>query len=93
MPNLTQQAISNLDEIRANLRKYTDLLDVTLLLHIKDPKSRDPHDDLGIDDIGDLISADIYLTKASAMIEKVWGPKGKTANNATSERQTHVQQE
>ena len=93
MPNLTQQAISNLDEIRANLRKYTDLLDVTLLLHIKDPKSRDPHDDLSIDDIGDLISADIYLTKALAMVERVWGPKGKSANSTTGERQSNVQQE
>ncbi len=93
MPNLTQQAISNFDEIRTNLQKYTDLLDVTLLLHIKDPKSRDPNDDLSIDDIGDLISADIYLTKALAMIEKVWGLKGKSADSTTSERQTHVQQE
>lgn len=93
MPNLTQQAISNFDEIRANLQKYTDLMDVTLLLHIKDPKSRDPNDDLSIDDIGNLISADIYLTKALSMIEKVWGPKGKSANSTTSERQSNVQQE
>lgn len=91
MPNFTQQAISNLDEIRANLQKYTDLLDITLLLHIKDPKSRDPNDDLSIDDIGDLISADIYLTKAQEMIEKVWGPKEKSDNNIASERQSNVQ--
>lgn len=93
MPNLTQQAISNLDEIRANLRKYTSLLYTTLELHITDQKSRDPHDDLSIDDIGNLISTDIYLTKALSMLEKVWGPKGKSANSATSKRQTHVQQE
>lgn len=93
MPNLTQQAISNLDEIRANLRKYTSLLYTTLELHITDQKSRDPHDDLSIDDIGNLISADIYLTKALSMLEKTWGPKGKSTNSATSERQTHVQQE
>lgn len=80
MPNLTQPAILNLDEIKANLQKYTDLLDITLLLHIKDPKSRDPHDDLSIDDIGDLISADIYLTKALAMIEKVWGPREQSSD-------------
>ncbi|QHJ77926.1 MAG: hypothetical protein [Caudoviricetes sp.] len=78
MPNLTQQAISNFDEIRANLQKYTDLLDITLLLHIKDPKSRDPSDDLSINDIGDLISADIYLTKALEMIDRVWGTKEKS---------------
>ncbi|QHJ85190.1 MAG: hypothetical protein [Caudoviricetes sp.] len=80
MPNLTQQAISNLDEIRANLQKYTDMLDETLLLHIKDPKSRDPNDDLSIDNIGDLISADLYLTKALAIIKKVWGPRGKSSD-------------
>lgn len=80
MPNLTQQAISNLDEIRANLQKYTDLLDVTLLLHIKDPESRDSHDDLSIDDIDDLISADLYLTKALVIIKKVWGPRGKNSD-------------
>lgn len=85
MPNLTQQAISNFDEIRANLQKYTDLLDVTLLLHIKDPKSRDPHDDLSIDDIGNLISADIYLTKALSMLEKAWGPREKS-NDGKKER-------
>lgn len=91
MPNLTQPAISNLDEIRANLQKYTDLMDVTLLLHIKNPKSRDPNDDLSIDDIGDLISADIYLTKALEMIEKVWGPREKSANNIPDERKSNVQ--
>lgn len=80
MPNLTQQAISNFDEIRANLQKYTDLMDVTLLLHIKDPKSRDPNDDLSIDDIGNLISADIYLTKALSMLDKVWGPREKSSD-------------
>ncbi|QHJ78362.1 MAG: hypothetical protein [Bacteriophage sp.] len=80
MPNLTQRAISNLDEIKANLQKYTDLLDITLLLHIKDPKSRDPSDDLSIDDIGDLISADIYLTKALAMIDRVWVSKEKSTD-------------
>lgn len=80
MPNLTQQAISNLDEIRANLRKYTSLLYTTLELHITDQKSRDPHDDLSIDDIGNLISADIYLTKALSMLEKVWGPREKSSN-------------
>lgn len=80
MPNLTQQAISNFDEIRANLQKYTDLLDETLLLHIKDPKSRDPDDDLSIDDIGDLISADLYLTKALVIIKKVWGLREKNSD-------------
>lgn len=80
MPNLTQQAISNFDEIRTNLQKYTDMLDETLLLHIKDPKSRDPNDDLNIDDIGDLISADLYLTKALVIIKKVWGPREKSNN-------------
>lgn len=78
MPNLTQQAISNLDEIRANLRKYTSMLYTTLELHITDQKSRDPHDDLNIDDIGNLISADIYLTKAMSMLEKAWGPREKS---------------
>ncbi len=73
MPNLTEQAISNLDEISANLQKYTDMLDETLLLHIKDPKSRNPNDDLSIDDIGDLISTDLYLTKALAILKKVSG--------------------
>ncbi len=93
MPNLTQQAISNLDEITANLRKYTSMLYTTLELHITDQKSRDPHDDLSIDDIGNLISADIYLTKALSMLEKTWGPKNESANSTTGERQNNVQQE
>lgn len=85
MPNLTEQAISNLDEISANLQKYTDMLDETLLLHIKDPKSRNPNDDLSIDDIGDLTSTDLYLTKALAILKKVWGHRGKS-NNDKKER-------
>ena len=93
MPNLTQQAISNLDETRANLQKYASLLYTTLELHITNKRSRDPHDDLSIDDIGNLISADIYLTKALSMLEKVWGPKGKSANSTTGVRQNNVQQE
>lgn len=80
MPNLTQQAISNLDETRANLQKYASLLYTTLELHITNKRSRDPHDDLSIDDIGNLISADIYLTKALSMLDKVWGPREKSSD-------------
>lgn len=90
MRNYTPKAAAAFDQATELIHKAETLLDDTIMVGITYKDHLDK-DDLGLNAIADIVGVHTRLEQCAEIMDKVWGPKGKSGDSITHERQSNVQ--